>query len=189
MDIDNFSNDESDLEIYLDLNLIGQFCSKIQSLSVEMAFVDFKSDKTERSSIFQKLTELHLKGNKYRDVSVLPSLLAGTPSLARLSIQVAAVIGNSGPAVLSEEMLTDLLGRNALKGLEEITLAVVEAHHGGPQLGLGLSSLTLTSLLSHCPRLELIGDLSRWDLEDREETMDMLSTHWAWTKDIVSATL
>ena len=67
MDIDNFSNDESDLEIYLDLNLIGQFCSKIQSLSVEMAFVDFKSDKTERSSIFQKLTDLHLKGNKYRD--------------------------------------------------------------------------------------------------------------------------
>ena len=57
-----------------------------------MAFVDFKSDKTESSSsIFQKLTELHLKGNKYRDVSVLPSLLADTPSLARLSIQVSVV--------------------------------------------------------------------------------------------------
>ena len=155
-----------------------------------MAFVDFKSDKTESSSsIFQKLTELHLKGNKYRDVSVLPSLLADTPCLARLSIQVAAVIGNSGPAVLSEEIVTDLLGRNALKGLEEITLAVVESHHGGPQVSLGLSNLTLTSLLSHCPRLELIGDLSSWDLEDREETMDMLSTHWAWTRDIVSSIL
>ena len=108
MDIDNFSNDESDLEIYLDLNLIGQLCLEIQSLSVEMAFVDFKSDKTESSSsIFQKLTELHLKGNKYRDVSVLPSLLADTPSLARLSIQVSVV--HLDVEDFSEELLWCLL--------------------------------------------------------------------------------
>ena len=108
LDIDNFSDDESDLEIYLDLNLLGQFCPEIKSLSVEMAFVDFKSDKTESSSsIFQKLTELHLKGNKYRDVSVLPSLLADTPSLARLSIQVSVV--HLDVEDFSEELLWCLL--------------------------------------------------------------------------------
>ena len=73
-----------------------------------MAFVDFKSDKTESSSsIFQKLTELHLKGNKYRDVSVLPSLLADTPSLARLSIQVSVV--HLDVEDFSEELLQCLL--------------------------------------------------------------------------------
>ena len=87
IDIDNFSNDESDLEIYLDLNQIGQFCPEIQNLSVEMAFVDFKPNRTECPGMFQSLTGLHLRGNKYRNISVLPSLLALTPNLARLSIQ------------------------------------------------------------------------------------------------------
>ena len=51
-----------------------------------------------------------------------------------------------------------------------------------PQARLTLSTPTLTSLLSHCPRLQLIGDLTCWDLEDVEETLDMLSTVWAWTR-------
>ena len=141
-----------------------------------MAFVDFKSDKAECPRIFQKLTDLHLKGNKYRSLSVLSSLLAETPNLAKLSIQCKSV------TVLSDEVVADLLGKKSLQRLEEITLGVVESHHGGPQARLGLSSLTLTSLLSHCPKLQLIGDLSSWDLEDREETINMLSTHWAWTR-------
>ena len=142
-----------------------------------MAFVDFKSDKTRCPRIFEKLTDLHLKGNKYRHHSVLPSLLADTPNLVKLSIQVKSV------TVLSDEVVSDLLGDNkALQRLEEITLGVVESHHGGPQARLSLSSLSLTSLISHCPRLELIGDLSSWDLEDREETLKMLSTHWSWTR-------
>ena len=65
-------------------------------------------------------------------------------------------------AVLSDEVVSDLLGDNkALQRLEEITLGVVESHHGGPQARLSLSSLSLTSLISHCPRLGLIGDLAR----------------------------
>ena len=148
-----------------------------------MAFVDYKSDKAECPRIFEKLTDLHLKGNKYRGDSVLSSLLADSPNLVKLSVQVKALTGNTGRRVLSDEVVAELLGRRkALLGLEEISLGLVESHHGGPQARLGLTSLTLTSLLSHCPRLEVIGDLASWDLEDMEETLEMLSTHWAWTR-------
>ena len=103
-----------------------------------MAFVDFKPTRTETecAGLFQNLTVLHLRGNKYRNLSVLPSLLALTPSLARLSIQVKAGPGRSGPAVLSEEVVSDLLGssHSPLQRLEEIRLGVLQPHHGGPQV-------------------------------------------------------
>ena len=95
-----------------------------------MAFVDFKSDKKDCPRIFEKLTDLHLKGNKYRGDSVLPSLLAGSPNLVKLSVHVKSLTGNSGRRVLSDCVLSDLLGPAVLQRLEEISLGLVESHQG-----------------------------------------------------------
>ena len=55
-------------------------------------------------------------------------------------------------------------------------------HPHGIGCKINLTDLSLTYLLSHCQRLELIGDLSRWSLVDFEETERCLRRDWAWTK-------
>ena len=181
IDIDNFSNDESDLQIYLDLNLIGKFCPKIHTLSVSMAFVDFKPNLVF-GSIFQNLTTLTLRGNKYRSQQVLTNLLFQVPRLVKLSVELkASRTAEVESEVLSDKVMVELLSNNALHSLEQIILNTLDHPHG---IGckINLTDLSLTYLLSHCQRLELIGDLSRWSLVDTEETEKTLRRDWAWTK-------
>ena len=181
IEIDNFSNDESDLQIYLDLYQIGIFCQNIQNLSVAMAFVDFTPNKKVSQAIFQHLTSLHLKSNKYGSKNVLSNLLHQAQNLVKLSVQLKAVrTAEVEFEVLSDRVMVELLSNNALQRLEEVSLNTMDHPHG-IGCSLNLTEVTLTHLLSHCQRLQLIGDLSRWSFEDIEQTMNMLSRQWAWT--------
>ena len=106
INIDNFSNDETDIHIYLDVWKIARLCPSLQSLSIAMAFLDYQPPKCDTASrIFSALSSLHLKSNKYRSRGVLPAILAAATQLSSLTLQFQ--VSRPALAVEDAETLSD----------------------------------------------------------------------------------
>ena len=106
INIDNFSNDETDIHIFLDVWKIARLCPSLQSLSIAMAFLDYQPPKCDTASgIFSSLSSLHLKSNKYRSRGVLPAILAAATQLSSLTLQFQ--VSRPALAVEDAETLSD----------------------------------------------------------------------------------
>ena len=188
LDIDNFSNDETDMHIYLDVYIIGKCCPNLETLSLSMAFVDYLPPKftTSSSSVFQSLTNLHLKSNKYKTPNVLPLILSQAINVVKLTVQFQVTrpfIEVEEAETLKDDDIIDIIKMNNFKQLKNIAFLALEHPHS---IGckLPLTDVTISLLLTHCPQLESIGDISKWNLEDMDRTMLILNTHWGWTKSV-----
>ena len=186
LEIDNFSNDESDLHIYLDVFDIARLCPHLCSLSISMAFVDFQIPKCLSGSdqIFSQLSNLHLKSNKYKTAAVLTNILSFASNVEKLVVQSQvsrAFLSIEEQDTLKDEDMLDIIKENQLLKLKTISLTALEHPHA---LGckLPLTDFTLDLLLTHCPLLESIGDLSKWNLEDIDHTMKILDNNYWWTR-------
>ena len=152
LDIDNFSNDETDLHIFLDVFEIGKSCPKLESLSISLAFVDFLVPKYTPPSIFSSLSNLYLKSNKYKTPEVLPNILIFATNVVKVTVQFQVTrpfIEVEDHETLKDEDILDILKRNNFKDLKSIELTALEHPHS---LGckLPLTDLSLTMLLTHC---------------------------------------
>ena len=184
IDIDNFSNDESDLHIFLNVYQIGKQCRNLESLSISMAFVDFLLPKFGIQTIFQKLSHLHLKSNKYKTPEVLSNIIINATEVEKLTVQFQVsrpFIQVEEEETLKDEDILEIVRQNEFKKLKSVSFNALEHPHS---IGckLPLSDLSLTALLTHCRNLESIGDLRKWNLEDIDTTMMILNSHWGWTK-------
>ena len=186
LEIDNFSNDETQL-VCIDMLQLTLHCKHLVDLSLTMTFLDFpvKFD-SRKDPLLPSLQILALKGNRYKSSDVLSAMLLQTRTLMNLSIMFKpenVYLDTNFSEGLTDEKIDLIFRLNPLKNIKEVEFSSSE----NSTSHLPLTEKTLEILIKNCPNLERVGSLEHWMLEDVEGTMEMLHTDFDWERVIIKA--
>jgi len=181
LDIDNFSVD-SVPETWVDLSELGSHCPNLRTLSLTMAHCCFNSTKTKSTKLFPLLEDLSLKGIIFSNSDVLVELLLQTSRLRKFTffqkLEKPQVLRDPGHEPLNDAKLGQIVRQGVLKHLTMFHVTSVEQEYG-PVL-LGEPSLFL--LANSCLKLERVGNLTKWLIQDVDGTMERLNNMFSWTR-------
>lgn len=181
LDIDNFSVD-SVPETWVDLSELGGHCPNLRTLSLQIAHCCFNTNQTKSTKLFPLLEDLSLKGIIFANSDVLVELLLQTCLLSKFTfiqkLEKPQVLREPGHEPLNDAKLGQIVRQGVLRHLTMFHMTSVEQEYG-PVL-LGETSLFL--LAASCSKLERVGNLSKWLIQDVDGTMERLNNIFSWTR-------
>ena len=182
IDLDNFSIEETP-NTCVDVSRVAKSCPNVVDLSLTMAHLDCRFPESHKnSSCFENLEHLSLKGTTFESTDVFMNILFRTKSLLTLTFfhKLTDIHPNRLPSQepINDQKVSELLKVNPLKNLQELNLTAID-HEYGPLL---LTDETLFLLINSCPKLVKVGNLSKWLIEDIDQTMRALSETWGWAR-------
>jgi len=182
IDLDNFSIEETEATC-VNMKQVGEFCPNLIELALTMAHIDFDHEfEKEKPQMFRNLEVISLKGNTFQTPSVLMNLLLQTPNLTSLTFfhKLVTLQHQRVPSKepINDLKLADLLRRNPLDSLLVFQATAID-HEYGP---LFLTEDSLFLLVAACPKLQKVGNLAKWRIEDIDRTMQVLQGAWGWAR-------
>ena len=180
LDLDNFSVDTTP-QTWVDLAVLGHLCPQLQTLAVTMAHCCFTRDGSQKMTrLFANLENFSLKGVTFVNSDVLCDVLLQTCGLVNFTffqkLEKPQVNREPSKEPLNDAKLANIVKKHILKSLRMFHVTAID-HVFGPVL-IGESSVFL--LVSSCPELEKIGNLSKWLIEDMDQTMTKLGSMFSW---------
>lgn len=180
IDLDNFSIEETP-STCVDVVQVAEMCPNIVDLSLTMAHIDCNLPKEHtKLIIFPNLEHLTLKGATFQSVDVFFNILLQTPNLVSLTFfhKLNDIHPNRIPSQepINDQKLAEIFKRNPLRKIQEVNITAID-HEFGPLL---LTEESLFLLISSCPKLVKVGNLSKWLIEDIDRTMCVLNGIVCW---------
>jgi len=180
IDLDNFSIEETP-STCVDVSQVAAKCPNIEDLSLTMAHVDcILPQEHSKLANFSNLEHLTLKGVTFQSADVFFDILLQTPNLVSLTFfhKLNDIHPNRVPSnePINDAKLAELLRRNPLRKIQDLNITAID-HEFGPLL---LTEESLFLLISSCPKLVKVGNLSKWLIEDIDRTMCVLNGVLGW---------